>query len=107
MTPTCTALGTRCPHVAIGGDACQFPGVCQAQGGLVPAVATPATEGLTEEDIGAVRFFVKEKGDPARWVGWEKKKPLFARQFPELFAALDAVASARRLLDTVVDRMKL
>lgn len=62
---------------------------------------------LTESDLEMVRYFLEEKGDVTRWIRWEEKKPLFAKHFPELIAALDALNVAERTLRAVVKAMEL
>lgn len=69
-------------------------------------VASPTSEyKLTASDYALVRYFILDKGDVTRWVGWEKARPTFRRLHPELLAALEQLTIAERTLKAVVNAL--
>jgi hypothetical protein len=60
---------------------------------------------LTASDYAAVRYFILDKGDVTRWVGWREKRPLFEQQHPELIKALRDLEASERILKAVVESL--
>lgn len=60
---------------------------------------------VTIHDIEMVTYFLQDKGDVTRWVDWEKRKSVIAKEFPELIGAMDVLAVSERTLDTIVSRI--
>ena len=60
---------------------------------------------LTKTDIKDAYYFIKYKGDCNRWSSWEKKKPLFEKEFPELVKALNDLELAEKTLVDVIETL--
>ena len=58
---------------------------------------------LTDEERLSLRFLHKERGDLARYAGWQNLQPILARHHPELLKAYSDVIIAQRILDALVD----
>lgn len=58
---------------------------------------------ITQEDIGMFYYFYVEKGDITRWCHWEQKRDAFAKEFPELIAAMNAVTVAQITVTHIIN----
>ena len=59
-------------------------------------------EKLTKGDIWNVQYFWLEKGNVERMSSWEKLRPLFEKEHPEVVKCWDEYKMAKRLLTLVV-----
>jgi hypothetical protein len=60
---------------------------------------------ITDEDINLLQYF-HAKGDLTRWGSWAARKPVIAKKYPELIAAMDALVVAKRTLDAIVESLE-
>ncbi|MCK5563720.1 MAG: hypothetical protein KAJ07_00600 [Planctomycetes bacterium] len=60
-------------------------------------------EKLTEDDLGMFWYFYVDKGDITRWCDWEKKKPLFEKQYPELIRALNNIEIEEKYVGLIIE----
>ena len=64
-------------------------------------------DSVTEDDLNMIAYFILERGNITRWSQWEERKPVIAKEFPELLAALDALTVAERTVRAIVQNMKI
>lgn len=62
---------------------------------------------ITEEELNSIKYCWKEKGDPTRWIGWEKALPALRRQFPEIVAAWENYQTAERIVTACINNAEL
>ena len=53
---------------------------------------------MTSDDLHSIRYFWEEKGDPTRWVGWERTKPDLLKEHPQILWAWENYLETRRCL---------
>jgi hypothetical protein len=61
---------------------------------------------ITYEDADMIHYFVDNYGDATRWVDWDKKKDAIRKEWPEVYAAIEAKIIADRTLHAVVRNMR-
>jgi hypothetical protein len=60
---------------------------------------------VTENDKNMICYFIRERGDIARWSDWEKRKAAIEEEYPELIIALDNLMIAERTLKAIVEKI--
>lgn len=61
--------------------------------------------GITQEDINMVIYFWHKKEDIEKWIDWEKKRPEFEKEKPELVMAWDNYKLAVKTMDCFIDSL--
>jgi hypothetical protein len=61
--------------------------------------------GLTEEDLRSIWYFITEKGDITRWVGYESKQHLVEKALPEIVATISRIETEESILATLLDEL--
>lgn len=61
---------------------------------------------LTSEDLNALVYFWRDKGDLTRWVEWKTKLPLIERAYPEIMWAMRALQRAEDAMDAAIARVE-
>jgi hypothetical protein len=60
---------------------------------------------VTDDDITMIQYFFYDKGDITRWSQWEERKPIIAKEYPEIIQAMDNLNIAERTLRAVINQL--
>lgn len=61
---------------------------------------------LSPEDLNALVYFWRYKGDLTRWSSWTAKRPLIEQAYPEIIWAMRALQHANDAMDGAIARVE-